>query len=95
MAFEESSQETSIGLDKKIAFSIILGVFITLVTALIPNNTVIGASNFGYPFPWVSYPLYPIGSPPTIMFTAFGVDIIIMTIIAFVVINTYQFLKSR
>ena len=95
MAFKETPQKSSLELDKKIAYSILIGAFLTLVSSLIPNNTAIGASNFGYPFPWVSYPLYPIGSPPTVIWTAFGIDVILLIIIAFVIVSTYQFFKSK
>lgn len=95
MAFEETTQESSLALDKKIAYSIFIGAFLTLVTALIPNNTAIGASNYGYPFPWLSYPLYPIGSPPTVIWTAFGIDVLLLIIIGFVTVSVYHFLKSR
>ena len=95
MAFEEAQSESSMDLDKKIAFSIIIGAFLTLVTSVIPNNTAIGTSTFGLPFPWLSYPLYPIGSQPTVIWAAFGIDVILLIVIAFLVINAYLFLKSR
>jgi len=95
MAFEDVPQNSSMALDIKIAYSIIIGATLTLVTSILPNNTVIGASNFGYPFPWLSYPLYPVGSLPTVFFTALGLDVILLTIMAFVIISIYQFLKSR
>lgn len=82
MAFDDAPQKQSIDPGTKVAYSIIIGAFLTLVTATIPNNTAIGASNFGYPFPWLSYPLYPVGSPPTVIWTAFGIDVILLIIIA-------------
>ena len=95
MAFEKTPQKSSLELDKKIAYSILIGAFLTLVSSLIPNNTALGASNFGFPFPWLSYPLYPIGSPPNVIWIAFGIDVFILIIIAFVIVSAYQFLKSR
>ncbi len=95
MTFEETPQESSLDLDQKIAYSIIVGAFLTLVTALIPNNTAIGASNYGYPFPWLSYPLYPVGSPPTVIWAAFGIDVLLLILIAIILISVYQFVKSR
>ena len=95
MAFDETPQESRISLNKKIIYALIGGAVITLVTSIIPNNTTIGASNFGYPFPWVYLPLYPIGSPPTIIWTALTIDDIAWTIVAFVLIIGYYFFKSR
>jgi hypothetical protein len=95
MAFKETPHESSLELDRKIAYSILIGAFLTLVSSIIPNNTAIGASNFGFPFPWLSYPLYPIGSPPSVIWTAFGIDVILLILIAFVIVSAYQFLKSR
>ena len=80
-------------LNKKIGYSIIGGSLITLVTSILPNNTVIGASNSGYPFPWLSQPLNPIGSLPTIIWEALLLDIGVWTIVAFVIIMVYQALK--
>jgi hypothetical protein len=95
MAFDESSPEPIIPLEKKIAYSIILGTIITLVTSQLPNNTVIGASNSGYPFPWLSQPLYPIGSPATIIWEALLIDAVVWIFVAFVIIYAYQYYKSR
>ena len=78
-----------------IGYSIIGGVMITLATALVPNTTLIGASNFGYPFPWLSQLLYPIGSPFTIIWSALLVNILVWAVLAFVVIIILQILKSR
>ncbi|TFG26423.1 hypothetical protein EU528_14405 [Candidatus Thorarchaeota archaeon] len=95
MAFEETPQISSINLRKTIVFSIIGGLIITLVTSILPNNTAIGASNSGYPFPFLSQPLYPIGSPPTIIWSAVIIDMSVWAVLAFVVIFVYQLLKSR
>jgi hypothetical protein len=95
MAFDETSPEQTIPLNKKIAYSIILGTIITLVTSQLPNNTVIGASNTGYPFPWLSQPLYPIGSPATIIWEALLIDAAVWTIVGFVLVIIYQIIKSR
>ena len=95
MAFDEDSHTSSINYSRMIGYSIIGGVMITLATALVPNTTLIGASNFGYPFPWLSQLLYPIGSPFTIIWSALLVNILVWAVLAFVVIIILQILKSR
>jgi hypothetical protein len=95
MAFEETPQKPLMSLSKKIAYSIIGGILITLSTSILPNNTMIGASNSGYPFPWFSQPLYPIGSLPNIIWPAILLDIGVWSLVAFMIIYAYQFLKSR
>lgn len=80
---------------RRIIYSIFGGSLITLITSILPNNTVIGASNFGYPFPWLSQPLYPIGSLPTLIWPAVLLDVVVWGLVAFVMIIAYQFLKSR
>jgi hypothetical protein len=83
------------GLGKKAGYSIIGGAIITLVTSMMPNNSLIGASNSGYPFPWLSQPLYPIGSTPTIIWSSVLLDIVVWTLVVFVMIIAYHFLKSQ
>ena len=95
MAFDETSQEPFMTLSKRIVYSIGGGAIIALLTSLLPNNTVIGASNFGYPFPWLFQPLYPVGIPPTIIWEGLAIDIIVWVIVSFVIINIYHFIKSR
>jgi hypothetical protein len=95
MAFDDTPEESSLSLSKKIMYSIIGGIFITLGTSILPNNTVIGASNFGYPFPWLSQPLYPIGSLPTLIWSAVIIDIGVWSLVSFVVVILYNFFKSR
>jgi hypothetical protein len=95
MAFDDTISKPSMTIGKRTIYSIIGGFLITLVTSIIPNNTLIGASNSGYPFPWLSQPLYPIGSLPTIIWEALLIDVVVWGLVAFVLIVTYQFLKSR
>jgi hypothetical protein len=80
---------------KIIAYSVIGGVLITLATSIIPNTALIGASNSGYPFAWLSQPLYPIGSLPTIILEGLIVDLVIWSVIAFVLVMVYTHVKSK
>ena len=95
MAFEETPPASSMNLSKMIGYSLIGGIIVTIVTSIMPNNTAIGASNSGYPFPWLSQPLYPIGIPPTIIWEALAIDGIAWTIAVFVLLVGYKFFKSR
>jgi hypothetical protein len=95
MAFDDTPHEPNIPLSKKLGYSIAGGFIITLLTSILPNNTAIGASNSGYPFPWLSQPLYPIGSPPTIIWEALAIDTFVWVFAVFVIILVYQMVKSR
>ena len=90
MAFDETSKEPIMTLNKRIAYSLAGGSLIALLTSILPNNTAIGASNFGYPFPWLSQPLYPIGSPPTIIWEGFAIDAIVWILVVFVITSIYN-----
>ena len=67
-----------------IMFSIIGGIIVTLVTGLILNTPpmLVGASHFGYPFPWlIKLIIHPKYFPWRVNILYLVVDIIIWSII--------------
>ena len=67
-----------------IVFSIIGGIIVTLVTGLILNTPpmLVGASHFGYPFPWlIKLIIHPKYFPWRVNILYLVVDIIIWSII--------------
>ena len=67
-----------------IVFSIIGGIIVTLVTGLILNTPpmLVGASHFGYPFPWlIKLIIHPKYFPWRVNILYLVVDIIIWSVI--------------
>ncbi|MBY8997598.1 MAG: hypothetical protein KGD60_07690 [Candidatus Thorarchaeota archaeon] len=95
MAFEEDSQTSFMTRGQKVAYSVVGGFVFTLATALLPNTALIGTSAHGYPFPWLSQPLYPPGSPMILLWTGLVLDILVWTVVAFLVITLYQVLRKK
>ena len=80
-----------------IIFSIIGGIIITLITGLILNTPpmLVGASHFGYPFPWlVRLIIHPKYFPwrVNILYSVF--DIIIWTVIVGIVLFIVSKIKK-
>ncbi|MHA2397042.1 MAG: hypothetical protein ACXAC0_10090 [Candidatus Thorarchaeota archaeon] len=95
MAFEEEPQALFITLSLKVAYSVVGGIVLTLATVLFPNTALIGTSAYGYPFPWLSQPLYPLGGPMVLLLTGLIFDLLVWTVVAFLVITFYQVLKKK
>ena len=72
---------------KLIILSIILGIIITLITGFFTHPSVVGAKWWGYPLTWKTQAvLSPEYSPPlNINWLNFIIDIIIWTIIFFII----------
>ena len=87
MAFEEESQASFMTLGQKVVYSVVGGIVFTLITALFPNTAKIGTSAHGYPFPWLAQPLYPLGSPMVLLLTGMIFDLLVWTVVAFLVIT--------
>jgi len=95
MAFEENPQEPFMTFGKRIVFSIIGGLLITLATSVQLNTALLGTSSYGYPFAWLSQPLYPVDSPITLLWGGLFQDIMVWTIVAFLILALYQALRQR
>jgi hypothetical protein len=79
----------------KILVSIILGSIITLASSVVPSTGGgIGARNAGYPFPWMTQPIYP-GAPIVIDYIGLVLDIIIWTVIALLIIQLFFYFEKR
>lgn len=93
MTFAEDSRISSMKMGKKVFYAFVGGSIITLITAYLPNYTVIGTSAYGFPFPWLVQSFYPPGGPMMLFIIGLVLDIFVWTIIAFIVITLY--LKIR
>ena len=79
----------------KIFFSTILGTVITLVSSMITGTGGgIGARTAGYPFPWMTQPVYP-GAPITINYIGLVLDIIIWTVIILAFVQLYSHFEKK
>ena len=79
----------------RIFISIILGSIITLASSIIPGSgDGIGARNAGFPFPWMTQPIYP-GAPVVIDYTGLVLDIVIWTIIVLLFVQLYFYFEKR
>ena len=95
MAFEEESQAPFMTLGLKVTYSVAGGLVLTLITVLLPNTALIGTSAHGYPFPWLAEPLYPLGSPMVLLWTGLIFDLLVWTVVVFLVITLYQVLRKK
>ena len=87
MTFAENSRISSMKMGRKVLYSFVGGSLITLITAILPNNAVIGTSGYGFPFPWLAQSFYPPGGPMMLLIGSLILDILVWTIIAFIVIT--------
>ena len=95
MAFEEDSQTSFMTRGQKVSYSVVGGFVFTLATVLLPNTALIGTSAHGHPFPWLAQPLYPQGSPMVLLWTGLILDLLVWTVVAFLVITLYQVLRKE
>ena len=86
MAFAKNSQ-SSMRMNMNVFISFIGGSLITAISALVPNTGVMGALAFGFPFPWLSQSFYPAGGPMILNFTGLVLDLLVWTIVSFIVIT--------
>ncbi len=89
MPFTENSQIPSMKMGRKVLYSFVGGSLLALITAILPNNIVIGTSAYGYPFPWLSQPFYPPNGPMILLIGGLILDILVWTIIGFIVLTLY------
>ena len=73
---------------KLIISSLIIGIVITLITGLFTHPDIVGANWWGYPLTWLTQAvLSPEYSPPlNINWLNLIIDIVVWTIIAFVIL---------
>jgi hypothetical protein len=84
MSFNEQNRNT-------ILFSLLVGLGITLITGLIPNKSLIGATYFGWPLAWrIRLILAPQQNMWKINAFWFIVDFVIYSLIIFLVIYIAQ-----
>jgi hypothetical protein len=95
MAFKEESQEPVMTKGQKVTYSVAGSFVLTLASALLPNTALIGTSAYGYPFPWLAQPFYPLGSPMVLLWTGLIFDLLVWTVVAFSVITLYQVLRKK
>ena len=81
-------------LGQRVTYSIVGGLVLTLLTALLPFTAFIGTLAHGYPLPWLSQPIWPQGGPMTVLWNGLILDIIVWTVLVFYVIKLYQVLRK-
>ncbi|MFX1371792.1 MAG: hypothetical protein ACFFCE_08020 [Promethearchaeota archaeon] len=79
-----------------ILFSFILGIIITLLTGFISNTTtnLLGANKWGFPFYWMSQPVYP-GADRIIIWSNLLIDILIWSFLLFMIICLGYYLLTK
>ena len=95
MAFVENSQTSFMTQGQKVIYSVIGGFVVTLITALLPNNAIIGTSAYGYPFPWLAQSFFPIGSPMILLWSGLIIDLLVWTVVVFLVIKLYNKIRTE
>ncbi|MFX0104859.1 MAG: hypothetical protein ACFE75_05170 [Candidatus Hodarchaeota archaeon] len=77
----------------KLFVSIIGGIIITVITGFFPTPThfFIGSNIWGFPFYWMSQIIYP-GAEKTVIWSNLILDILIWSLIMFLVINLLEYL---
>lgn len=94
MPFTENSQMSSKKMGRNVLYSFVGGSLIALITAIFPNNAVIGTSAYGFPFPWLAQSFYPPGGPMMFLIGGLILDILVWTILAFIAITLYLKLRK-
>ncbi|MFX1356783.1 MAG: hypothetical protein ACFFA8_05805 [Promethearchaeota archaeon] len=76
--------------------SIILGIIISLITGLIPYPTtsIIGIQKWGYPFYWLSKPIYP-DAVVNITWAFLIFDILFWILISLILIEVFSLLLKK
>ncbi len=76
--------------------SFIGGIFITLITGILayPKDNLIGAEKWGFPFYWLSRPVYP-GAEKVINWANLLIDFFIWIILTFMIIYLVNFFFSK
>ncbi|MHA1936111.1 MAG: hypothetical protein ACW97A_12610 [Candidatus Thorarchaeota archaeon] len=95
MAFAENSQASFMTLGRKVVYSFIGGFVITLITVLLPNTAIIGISSYGYPFPWLGQSFILPEGPMILLWSGLILDLLVWTVVVFVIINLYQVLRKK
>ena len=76
--------------------AVLLGVLITLLTGYASTLQLIGATNFGYPLTWLTQRVIaPIYNPWFINYFNFAVDILIWSVLAWILFDVMQRHASR
>jgi len=72
------------------------GVVLTLLTGLVPLRTLLGATHYGVPLPWlVRRVLAPEYFPWRVRWVGLLVDLVVWTAVAFVALGLYDRFRNR
>jgi hypothetical protein len=77
--------------NKKTLISLIGGIGVTLITGLIPNRTLLGATHYGWLLTWrIHLVLAPQHNPWKILPVNFLLDTVLWGIIIFIILRYYE-----
>ena len=75
-------------------YSILAGMFITLITGLFPNVFLLGVSYWGYFLPWLSKVVYP-GATLNVKWVNLFADIVIWSVLLYLAIVSIEEDKTK
>lgn len=81
---------------KLAGFAILGGIALTLLTGLIPFRSLLGAVHYGVPVPWLIRRIVaPEYFPWSIHGAGLAIDIVVWTLVVFVLMTLYDRLAAR
>lgn len=76
---------------RRLAIAVAAGVLITLVTGLIPTRTLLGATQYGFPLPWlIRRTVAPESSPWHVAWVGLVVDVAVHSAVLYGLFVLYE-----